>query len=186
MHTLLTQAEIDFEMWQAMRKARADHKTAIMLNRRYGRFYIAAENALLNSLITILYKAFETRKDTVSFSQLLKTIPKDADPTDLTEIKELTSKTKATWIKVNLIRNNVVGHQSMKKPAGEFHKDANMTATELEQMIKDAQRLLYLIAHKFHDTHVVFNLRGTHSFDNLINDLRTNNSFKPTQLGGAA
>jgi hypothetical protein len=63
---MLTQAEIDLEMWQAMRKARSGPEVAVMLNRRYGRFYIAAENALFNPPVSILYKAFETRKDTTT------------------------------------------------------------------------------------------------------------------------
>lgn len=100
LHTMLTQAEIDLEMWQAMRKARSDQEVVIMLNRRYGRFYIAAENALFNSLISILYKAFETRKDTVNFEQLLKTLPSDMAPEIKVELDQLSDKIKATWKKI--------------------------------------------------------------------------------------
>lgn len=186
LHTMLTQAEIDLEMWQAMRKARSDREVVIMLNRRYGRFYIAAENALFNSLISILYKAFEKRKDTVNFGQLLKTLPSEIPPELKTELDELSGKIKTTWIKIGLVRNKIVGHQSLEQSAEEVHRLAGITILELEDFVKDAQRLLYLVAKHFHDTHVVFNLKGTQSFDNLLNDLRANNSFKPTPLRGAA
>src|SRR5690554_2770017 len=117
LHTMLTQAEIDLEMWQAMRKARSDQEVVIMLNRRYGRFYIAAENALFNSLISILYKAFETRKDTVNFGQLLKTLPSDMAPEIKVELGQLSDKIKATWKKIGLVRNKIVGHQSLEQSA---------------------------------------------------------------------
>ncbi len=186
LHTMLTQAEIDLEMWQAMRKARSDREVVIMLNRRYGRFYIAAENALFNSLISILYKVFEKRKDTVNFGQLLKTLPPEIPPELKAELDELSGKIKTTWIKIGLVRNKIVGHQSLEQSAEEVHRLAGITILELEDFVKDAQRLLYLVAKHFHDTHVVFNLKGTQSFDNLLNDLRANNSFKPTPLRGAA
>lgn len=186
LHTMLTQAEIDFEMWQAMRKARADADIVVMLNRRYGRFYIAAENALFNSLISILYKAFETRRDTVNFDQLRRTLPANITSEIRKELDALFAKIKATWVKVGIVRNNVVGHQSIENNVEEFHRISGITIAELEEMIKDAQQLLYLIAKHFQDTHVIFNLTGTQSFDNLLSDLRANNSFKPKPLRGSA
>jgi len=186
LHTMLTQAEIDLEMWQAMRKARSDHEVVVMLNRRYGRFYIAAENALFNSLISILYKAFETRKDTINFWQLRKTLPASMAPEIEAELDWLFIKIKSTWVKVGIVRNNIVGHQSSENSAEEFHRLAGITILELEELVKDMQHLLYLIAKHFHGTHVVFNLKGTQSFDNLLSDLRTNNSFKPNPLRGSA
>lgn len=186
LHTMLTQAEIDLEMWQAMRKARSDQEVVVMLNRSYGRFYIAAENAFFNSLISILYKAFEKRKGTVNFGQLLKTLPADMAPEIKSELDGLSAKIKATWIKVSLVRNKIVGHQSLEQSSDEVQRIVGITIAELEKLVKDAQHLLYLIAKYFHDTHVIFNLKGTLSFDNLIRDLRANNSFKPTPLRGAA
>lgn len=173
LHTMLTQAEIDFEMWQAMRNARSDREVVIMLNRRYRRFYMAAENALFNSLISILYKAFETRADTVNFGQLLKSLPLGIAPEIKTEIAELSEKLKTTWIKISLVRNKVVGHQSLQHSVDEVHRLAGITILELEVFLKDAQNLLCLIARYFHDAHVIFNLKGTHSFDHLLNDLLT-------------
>jgi len=179
LHTMLTQAEIDLEMWQAMRKARSEREVVIMLNRRYGRFYMAAENALFNSLISILYKAFETRKDTINFGQLCKTLPSEMSPNVKAELDQLSSKIKPTWIKIAYVRNNIVGHQSLEQSAEDVHRLAGITLVELEELVKDAQHFLYLVAKHFHDTHVIFNLKGTQSFDNLLNDLRANNSFKP-------
>jgi len=178
LHTMLTQAEIDLEMWQAMRKARSDQKVVVMLNHRYGRFYIAAENALFNSLISILYKAFETRKDTVNFAQLLKTLPSDMDHEIQAELEGLSGTIKSTWVKIGIVRNKVVGHQSLEQSAEEVHRLAGVTILELEEFVRDAQHLLFLIAKHFHDTHLIFNLKGTQSFDNLLRDLRANNSFE--------
>ncbi|MBB2756031.1 UNVERIFIED_ORG: hypothetical protein GGR68_000129 [Xanthomonas campestris] len=182
LHTMLTQAEIDLEMWQAMRKARSDREVLVMLNRRYGRFYIAAENALFNSLISILYKAFEKRKDTINFHQLRKTFPASITPEIEAELGALFTKIKVTWVKVGIVRNNIVGHQSSENSVEEVHRLADITIPELEELVKNMQHLLYLIAKYFHDTHVVFNLKGTQSFDNLLNDLRTCNSHSPNPI----
>jgi len=176
--TMLTQAEIDFDIWTAMRKARADPVILVMLNRRYGRFYISAENAFFNSLITILYATFEKRPDTVNFWSLRKTLPEDGELVVLEEIDSRLASIKADWIKIGIIRNEVVGHQTLKRSTKESHEIAGMTFNNIQGMIKSCQELLVFIAAKFHDTHVDFNLRGAVSFENLISDLRSSDSFK--------
>ena len=183
---MLIQAEVDLEMWQAMRNARSNQEVVVMLNRRYKRFYIAAENALFNSLILILYKAFETRPETVNFRQLLKTLPSEVEPNIRSELDRLCEKIKTTWKKISLVRNKTIGHQSLEQSAEEVHRLAGITILELENFVKNAQRLLYLISKNFHNTHVIFNLKGTQSFDNLLRDLLAKNSSKPTPLRGAA
>lgn len=186
LYKMLTHAEIDLEMWKAMRKARSEQEVISMLNRRYGRFYSAAENALFNSLIIILYKMYETRDDTVNFEQLFKLLPADILPEIKAEIDERKAKIKTTWIKVSSVRNKIVGHQSLEQRAEEVHRIAGITIVELHRLIKNAQDLLCLIAKYFHDTHIVFNLKGTQSFDNLIDDLRVHNSLKPIPFHGVA
>ncbi len=179
LHVMLTQAEIDLEMWLAMRKARSNDEVVKLLNRRYGRFYIAAENALFNSLISILYKAFETRDDSVNFKQLLKNVPTNTKPEIKAELDEVQTKIKPIWIKISHVRNKVVGHQSLEQSAREVHALAGVKIHELEQLVKDAQHFLCLVGQHFHDTQLTFNLKGTQSFDNLLDDLRTHNSCKP-------
>ena len=178
LHTMLTQAEIDFDMWVAMRKARQSDDVVRMLNRRYGRFYMAAENALFNSLITILYAVFERRNDTVNFWELKKTFPEDADPALLKELDHTYAAIKEIWKRINVIRNEVVGHQTLKRTVQESHEFAGMTFDDIQSMVKSCQELLFRIEGKFHDTHVVFNLKGADSFHNMISDLRSNNSFE--------
>lgn len=173
LYSMLTQAEIDLEMWLAMRAARSNDDVVLMLNRRYGRFYMAAENALLNSMITILYAVFEKRKDTVNFWRLKDSLSGVADPSQLRELDETYASVKETWKKIAVIRNEVVGHQSLERTATESHEMAGLTVDHAKNMILSCQDLLYRIAKDFHDTHVVFNLKGTDSFDKLISDLRS-------------
>ncbi|QBN30934.1 hypothetical protein EBA02_02730 [Xanthomonas oryzae pv. oryzae] len=175
LHLMLTQAEIDLEMWQAMCKSREDREVMAMINRRYSRFYIAAENALFNSLISILYKAFENRKDTINLRQLRRSLPNLNNPNIEAELDTLFKKIEVVWVKVCVLRNNIVGHQSSEKSAEDFHGIANITTLDLEVLVKDMQSFLLLIAKHFHDTHVIFNLKGAKSFENLISDLRAKN-----------
>ena len=172
LHTMLTQAEIDFDMWISMRSARRDEEVRILINRRYGRFYASAENAFFNSLVTILYAVFERRDDTVNFSSLRKTIPKDADTKVLEEIERRYAEIKKIWIRIGIIRNEVVGHQTLERLREESHEVAGLTIQDLKSMISLCQDLLFQIASKFHDTHMVFNLKGAETFERLIEDLR--------------
>jgi len=178
LHTMLTQAEIDFDMWMSMRRARRDEEVRILINRRYGRFYASAENAFFNSLVTILYAVFERRDDTVNFSSLRRTIPKDADPKVLDEIGRQYDEIKKIWIRIGIIRNEVVGHQTLERLREESHEVAGLTIQDLKSMISLCQDLLFQIASKFHDAHVVFNLKGAETFEKLIEDLRSNNSLQ--------
>lgn len=182
LHMMLTQAEVDFEMWQAMRKARFDQEFLFVINRRYERFYTAAENALLNSLISNLYKAFEKRNDTANFSRLLKRFLSQATPELKLQLTELCERINTSWIKIRIVRNKIIAHQSLEQSTSEIHEIAGIKVFELEQLVKDAQDLLYLIAKRFQNTHVVFNIKGAQSFENLLNDLRTNNSLNPMPL----
>lgn len=177
LHTTLTQAEIDFDMWVAMRRTRAEPEVVVMLNRRYGRFYLSAETAFFNSLITILYAVFEGRKDTVNFWSLRKTLPEDGNPVILEEIDSRLALIKDAWKKICIIRNEVVGHQTLKRTKTESHEVSGMTFGDIKGMIHSCQELLILIANEFHDTHISFNIKGAKSFDNLISDLRSSSSF---------
>lgn len=174
---MLTQAEIDYEMWIAMRNARAVSEVRVMINRRYSRFYLAAETALFNSLISILYAVFEKRTDTVNFWTLRKSLPENIDSDSEIYIAEKFASIKPIWKRICIIRNEVVGHQSMKRTANESHELAGVKIGELKEMITLCQQLLFYIASTFQDAHVVFNLKGSDTFTNLIDDLRSNNQI---------
>ena len=178
LHTTLTQAEIDYEMWLAMKNARNDPDIVLMLNRRYGRFYISAENAFFNSLVTILYAVFEKRKDTVNFWNLRKTLPTSADSDVLKEIDERLSSIHLIWKRISIIRNEVVGHQTLSRDREESNDAAGLRLKDLKSMVLLCQELLSLIALKFHDTDVIFNLKGAKSFEKLLTDLRASPTFE--------
>ena len=178
LHTILTQAEIDYDMWIAMRNTRSDPDIVLMLNRRYGRFYISAENAFFNSLVTILYAVFEKRKDTVNFWSLRNTLPSNADSVVLKEIDERLATIKIIWKRISIIRNEVVGHQTLSRNREESNDAAGLRLKDLKSMVLLCQELLILIAQKFHDTGVNFNLKGAESFEKLITDLRACPAFE--------
>lgn len=173
LYRMLTQAQIDLEMWLAMSDARRNDDVIRMLNRRYGRFYVAAENALLNSMITILYAVFERRRDTVNFWRLKESVVNLATPSQDRDLDASYESIKKIWKKVSVIRNEVVGHQSLERNATESHEIAGLTVEHARNMIVSCQELLCRIAADFQDTHVVFNIKGTESFDRLISDLRS-------------
>jgi hypothetical protein len=170
LHCLLTQAEIDFEMWQAMRDVKRDKNFQGKL-KRYSRFYIAAENALFNSLIIILYKAVENRKDTININSYKKSMLGKISPDTQLALSKIEKRIKPLVTKICILRNNTVGHQSMSLDAGDVYDKVDLWVSEISQLISDLQELVYLLTKEVEDTHVTFNLKGTQSFKNLVNDL---------------
>lgn len=172
LHRMLTQAEVDLEMWLAMRSARNSDDVVTMLNRGYGRFYMAAENALLNSMITILYAVFEVNKRSVNFWRLKDSLIGRISESKLVELEDTYASIKQTWKKISVIRNEVVGHQALERNASESHEIAGLTVDNAKHMLVACQELLFRIGTEFHDTHVVFNIKGAASFDKMLSDLR--------------
>lgn len=171
LYRMLTQAEVDLEMWLAMREARSNDDVVKMLNRGYGRFYIAAENAMLNSTITILYAVFEGNRKSVNFWRLKDSLAGCITPSQLHDLEDTYATIKQVWKKISVIRNEVVGHQALERNASESHEIAGLTIDHLKLMVVSCQQLLYRIAAEFHDTHIVFNIKGTASFAKLMSDL---------------
>ncbi|MEM5497534.1 hypothetical protein WNY77_09030 [Paraglaciecola mesophila] len=167
---LLTQAEIDFEMWQAMRDEKGNKKFQGKLN-RYSRFYIAAENALFNSLIIILYKTVENRRDTININSYKKSLSGNISEDTQLALSETEKRIKPLVTKICILRNNIVGHQSVSLDAGDVYDKADLWVSEISQLISDLQELVYILAKDVQDTHVTFNLKGTQSFKNLVDDL---------------
>ncbi|WP_052017987.1 AbiU2 domain-containing protein [Paraglaciecola chathamensis] len=167
---LLTQAEIDFEMWQAMRDEKRNKKFQGKL-KRYSRFYIAAENALFNSLIIILYKTVENRKDTININSYKKSLTGNISEDTQFALSETEKRIKPLVTKICILRNNTVGHQSVSLAAGDVYDKADLWVSEISQLINDLQELVYILAKDVQDTHVTFNLKGTQSFKNLVDDL---------------
>ena len=186
LHSKLTQAEIDFDMWLAMRSGRTDKDVVIMLKRRYGRFFMSAENAFFNSLVTILYSVFEKRRDTANLWSFRSSIEDVWGSEALEEVDEKYVEIKPIWKRICILRNEVVGHQSLRRTSDESHKIAGLTIADLRDMIKLSQELLFSMASKFQDVHVDFNLSGAESFERLIEDLRSNKSLKADAVNGAA
>ncbi|GAC09348.1 hypothetical protein GCHA_1389 [Paraglaciecola chathamensis S18K6] len=59
----------------------------------------------------------------------------------------------------------------MSLAAGDVYDKADLWVSEISQLINDLQELVYILAKDVQDTHVTFNLKGTQSFKNLVDDL---------------
>ncbi len=139
--------------------------------KRYSRFYIAAENALFNSLIIILYKTVENRKDTININSYKKSLMDDISEDTQVALSKIEKRIKPLVTKICILRNSTVGHQSMNLDAGDVYDKADLWVSEIRQLLSDLQELLYVLAKDVQDTHVTFNLKGTQSFKNLVDDL---------------
>ncbi|MES2415204.1 MAG: hypothetical protein V4614_15470 [Pseudomonadota bacterium] len=175
---MLTHAQVDMEMWIAMRYRRQGDEAVAMLNRRYARFYSVAETALFNSVIVLLYSVFEKRTDTVNFHSLLATFEATSDPAFLNKLDKSFKEMKKTWIRISLLRNNVVGHQSLELSDKQKELAAGMSIGDMRTMLEACKELLFEIGTKVQDRHFNFNITGTKAFDNLMDDLTAFTAMK--------
>ncbi|GAB2879097.1 hypothetical protein GCM10027046_03690 [Uliginosibacterium flavum] len=174
LHSMLMQAEIDFDLWQSMRMARENKNLNLLISSRYLHFYSSAENTFFNSLVAILYALFENRDDTVNFWSLRKTFPPDACPEFVQGVNQKFSEIKIIWKRICVIRNEVVGHQTLKRTKSQSHELSGLTIKDLQDMITLCQDLLFDISGELHNVHMLFNIRGKKYFENLIDDICAN------------
>ncbi len=85
--------------------------------------------------MTILYAVFENRKDTVNFWNLRKTIPSSADAMVLKDIDEKFLLIKVIWKRISIIRNEVVGHQTLSRNREESNDAAGLRLKDLQSMV---------------------------------------------------
>lgn len=177
----LTEAEINFDLWEGLREGRSDRETVRALQ-PYAAFFSGAENALFDSFILILYAVYETRRDTVSITALLKAVEATVLTAPLEVFKARAKALKPAWVKVGILRNEAVGHQALNTIPARVFENAAISPQAIRELLKDSQRLLADIALEAFKIKMVFNARSKPHLDRLLADLRSNTSSNPAPL----
>jgi len=185
LYRILTEAQTSFDLWEGLREARSDQATVDAMQ-RYSVFFTGTESALLDSFIVLLYSLFETRRDTINFHTLIRTLDLTLSATQKADLADRVKALKATWLKLGILRNEVVGHQSLNQlPAQSFAKAA-ISPQEIQDYLIKSQALLGHISSTLFNTCLSFNVKGKPYLERLLTDMRSNNSFKPNPLRGSA
>jgi hypothetical protein len=184
LYRILTEAQISFDLWEGLREARSAQDTVDAMQ-RYAVFFTGAESAMLGSFIVLLYSLYETRWDTVNFHTLLRTLNPDLPPAENANLDACVKALKATWIKLGILRNEVVGHQALDRSPYESFSKAAVSPQEIRDYLIGSQTLLGHISSTVFNTCLAFNIKGKPYLERLLTDMRSNNSLKADASGAA-
>jgi hypothetical protein len=113
-----------------------------VVRKRYPEFVGASETAHIGQAVVLLYSLLESRADTANFKQLVELLKEEGLVTDkISGLKSNLKQAKLLWVKVCILRNEVIGHRSQKRTREESFSKANLTPRnlmDLTVLFKDA------------------------------------------------
>ncbi|MBB3759557.1 hypothetical protein [Xanthomonas arboricola] len=180
--TPLTALEIRQALWMRINRALVCHDLFKDIDRlandnvakfnQHLRFFQTCESALHDATIVAIYSLYETPQDRVSFLQLINAIPADKMTPALRQGFVLRiDEIKPSWLKVAMVRNEVVGHQTIARSYGEVRERANLTFACVEEVLAHSRDLLFDIANQCMNTHVDFMTDSHGAADRLFAQL---------------
>ncbi|TMN25128.1 hypothetical protein [Pseudoxanthomonas sp. X-1] len=163
----INQAQVHHDLLVALRESTANQDHLVRFNRNL-RFFAGAESALYNSTVVLLYGLYETRGDTVNFRQLLELagslIPAEA----LAEYRQRLEQIKQTWLRVCTLRNEVVGHQTLRRDRAAVELKADLKFSDVDSLLTHAKKLLFDISTRHFDTHPHYIENSRDAVDELL------------------
>jgi AbiU2 len=166
----LMEAQISFDLWEGLREARCSQNTVDVMQ-PYAGFFTGIEHALFNSFVVLLYAIYENRKDTVSINALLRTLSSSLSNEKKSKFDARAKAVKPIWIKVGILRNEVVGHQALDLGAEDSFSKAKISPEELREFITSSQRLIGDISSETFGNALMFNVKSKPYLNSLLNDL---------------
>lgn len=164
------QAQISFDLWEGLREARSCADT-VKAMQPYASFFVGTEHALFDSFVVLSYSIFETRKDSVNMSILLKSVSSKIKDVEMAAIKDEVKSLKPTWLKLGVLRNEVVGHQALNLTSFQSFGKAAISPDEIREYLSKAQALLGRISSKAFRRALAFNIHSKPRLINLLTDL---------------
>lgn len=151
----IDQAQVHHDLFVALRGCTEVPENLVKFNRNV-RFFGGVESALFNSTIVLLYTLYETRSDTVNFQQLLKQLRTSLSDSDLEGFRERLCAIKPTWLRVGVLRNKQVGHQTLGQSRASVESTARLMFSDVDALLEHARNLLFDISSRHFDTHLHF------------------------------
>lgn len=169
----ISSAQWHFDIWEAIEEARDNPDKIAVLN-KYIEFFRATGTANFESYIISCYQLFETRRDTVSFTQLKRELKSatnfdvDSDP----EAVKIQALLKPIWLKICKLRNQSIGHLTKTKLIADVYAEVDLKPEQIRNFIDEAKNLINNITYRLNQSRDAFNIRGKDSVNNLLTDLR--------------
>ncbi len=163
----INQAQVQHDLLVALRDCTAIPENLVKFNRNL-RFFASVESALFNSTVVLLYTLYERRKDTVNFHQLLEQLRSSVPPEDLDAYLERLKLIKPTWVRVGVIRNELVGHQTLERSRVSAESKAGLKFSDVDTLLAHARELLFDISSRHFDTHVAYMENSQDAVEKLL------------------
>ena len=163
----INQAQVHHDLLVSLRTCTEEEENLIKFNRNI-RFFSGIESALFNSTIVLLYSLYERRSDTANFYQLVDQIASTAPQQDIDEYRTRLSAIKPTWVRVNIIRNEQVGHRTLERDRSASELKAGLKFSDVDALLIHARQLLFDISSKHFDTHVDYMENSQDAARNLL------------------
>lgn len=183
---VLEDATETFNIWQACQQAHGDEKTVEMFNNAYPGLFVWIEHSLLANSVNYLCFLNEKRPDTLNFGTLLSRFKDSLSDVSHAELASKIAELKPTWVKLAVLRNEIFAHRTNKRAIADSFGKASISPTEIESYIKTAQFIVQRLGVVRFGVTYHFTPSSGPTMAKLIQDLRSNNSFKPMPLRGTA
>jgi len=183
---VLEDATETFNIWQACQQSHGDKETVEMSNNAYPGLLVWIERALLSNSINSLCFLNEKRNDTLNFGTLLSRFKDSLSGVSYSELSSKVAELKPVWVKLAILRNEIFAHRTNQRAIADSFDKASISPTEIESYIKTAQFIVQRLGIVRFGVTYHFTPESNATMTKLIQDLRSNNSFKPKPLRGSA
>lgn len=139
----------------------------------YLAFFQTSIHAHFVAMIIALYRLFETRRDTINFTQLIRMLDKNnqLSKSAKSKIDVLLEKAKPIWIKVGIIRSEVFAHSSDERNTEESFQKADIKYRQFRDLIDLSENIANIITQDYCKNTHAFNLSAKKDTKDLLNDL---------------
>ena len=172
-------ASLHFDIWWVYKKSRAKYVDTL---NNYLNFFQTSLQAHFMSIVVELYKLFETRKDSINFSGLIKLIEKNnlLEPDTLSKTLSDKKVIEDLWKKIAILRSELFAHTRIDLSYNEIFKKAEITPNQIRDLIEKSKNLLNQISESLDKNSYPFELKATEDTVRILENLKNfkeNNSL---------
>lgn len=169
--TIIT-ANLNYEIWWIYMSKDTRSKYINIMN-NYRSFFSTSTHAHFVTMIIVLYRLYETCKNTINIPQLIKLMEQNGYLSDelKKEINTFYPKAKQIWIKVGIIRSEVFAHANKDSNTDKSVRKANIKYRNFKELIELSITILNLLTQNFDKSFHAFTLSAEEDTKNLLDTL---------------
>jgi hypothetical protein len=150
----ITFASMNYRIWRIYTEP-DDRAKYLGVLRNYNSFFITSLGAHFVATVITLYGLYETRRESISLSRLVRDLP---DPQLRSELVPMLDQANIIWRKkITILRNDVYAHLSDIDFGAKF-SEAAISPNEIERLIKLSKELLNKLSYANNHSTFAFNL----------------------------